>query len=96
MKLTITDIADEMLKVFELDGEALGGVRGVVEAAVPTGGSGEFELMMAVWTPGSYLVREYARNVEGVVAKAGDGNEMASLLGACLEPVVSGYVVVEG
>jgi hypothetical protein len=24
MKLTITDIADEMLKVFELDGEALG------------------------------------------------------------------------
>ena len=26
---------------------------------------------MAVWTPGSYLVREYARNVEGVAAQGG-------------------------
>ena len=26
------------------------------------------ELMMAVWTPGSYLVREFARHVEGVRA----------------------------
>ena len=24
--------------------------------------------MMAVWTPGSYLVREYSRNVEAVTA----------------------------
>ncbi|HSY22225.1 MAG TPA: hypothetical protein VK841_08930, partial [Polyangiaceae bacterium] len=28
------------------------------------------ELFMAVWTPGSYLVREYARHVEGLVAAA--------------------------
>ena len=26
---------------------------------------------MAVWTPGSYLVREYERNVEAVTAAAG-------------------------
>ncbi len=30
-----------------------------VEARVPVRGSSEIELMMAVWTPGSYLVREY-------------------------------------
>jgi predicted metalloprotease with PDZ domain len=28
------------------------------------------ELFMAVWTPGSYLVREYARHVEGLAAAA--------------------------
>ena len=43
-----------------------------VEAAVPTGGQPQVELMMAVWTPGSYLVREYARNVEGVSAQTPD------------------------
>lgn len=37
-----------------------------VEASYPTAGAAELELMMAVWTPGSYLVREYARHVEDV------------------------------
>ena len=41
-----------------------------VTASVPTGGKPEIELMMAVWTPGSYLVREYQRNVERVTASA--------------------------
>jgi predicted metalloprotease with PDZ domain len=39
-----------------------------VTAVVPTGGRADVELMMAVWTPGSYLVREYQRNVERVTA----------------------------
>jgi len=39
---------------------------------VPTDGRPEVELMMAVWTPGSYLVREYARNVEEVTAAGPD------------------------
>ena len=39
-----------------------------VEAIVPTGGQPSTEMLMAVWTPGSYLVREYERNVEGVRA----------------------------
>lgn len=39
-----------------------------VTATVPTGGKPDIELMMAVWTPGSYLVREYQRNVERVTA----------------------------
>lgn len=43
-----------------------------VEAVVPTGGRPQVELMMAVWTPGSYLVREYERHVEDVTA-AGTG-----------------------
>jgi predicted metalloprotease with PDZ domain len=38
----------------------------VVEAEYPTGGQGSVEIFMPVWTPGSYLVREYARNVEDV------------------------------
>jgi hypothetical protein len=41
-----------------------------VEAIVPTDGRTSVEMFMAVWTPGSYLVREYARNVEGVRATA--------------------------
>jgi predicted metalloprotease with PDZ domain len=42
-----------------------------VAASVPTRGRSEVELMMAVWTPGSYLVREYERNVESLGASAG-------------------------
>ena len=42
-----------------------------VEATVPTAGRADIELYMAVWTPGSYLVREYERNVEAVTAAAG-------------------------
>jgi predicted metalloprotease with PDZ domain len=42
-----------------------------VDALVPTDGRASIEMLMAVWTPGSYLVREYERNVEDV--KAFDG-----------------------
>ena len=41
-----------------------------VAATVPTRGRAEIELMMAVWTPGSYLVREYERNVEALAVSA--------------------------
>ena len=41
-----------------------------VEAIVPTDGRPSIEMFMAVWTPGSYLIREYERNVEGVAATA--------------------------
>ncbi len=39
-----------------------------VQVAVPTGGRDAVTFMMPTWTPGSYLVREYARHVEGVRA----------------------------
>lgn len=39
-----------------------------VEAAYPTEGKAQIELMMAVWTPGSYLIREYERHVEALTA----------------------------
>lgn len=42
-----------------------------VTAVVPTGGRPDVELMMAVWTPGSYLVREFERNVEEITATGG-------------------------
>lgn len=35
-----------------------------IEASFPTEGAATIRLMMPVWTPGSYLVREYARHVE--------------------------------
>ena len=43
-----------------------------VEAVLEAGGP-ELELMMAVWTPGSYLVREFARHVEGFEAMTLEG-----------------------
>ena len=49
-----------------------------VEAVYPTGGRPEVDLMMAVWTPGSYLVREYERHVEGLSAKAPDGRSLSA------------------
>ncbi len=50
-----------------------------VEAVYPTGGRPQVDLMMAVWTPGSYLVREYERHVEAVSAKAADGRALAAV-----------------
>ena len=48
-----------------------------VEASVPTAGRARVELMMAVWTPGSYLVREFARHVEAVTARTPAGEPLA-------------------
>src|SRR5687768_878126 len=48
-----------------------------VSAVVPTGRQPRVELMMAVWTPGSYMVREYARHVEAVTAAGADGRALA-------------------
>ncbi|MEP6715772.1 MAG: PDZ domain-containing protein [Terriglobia bacterium] len=39
-----------------------------IEATFPTSGQSAIEVFMPVWTPGSYLIREYARQVEGAVA----------------------------
>jgi predicted metalloprotease with PDZ domain len=39
-----------------------------VEARFPAIGQASIEVFMPVWTPGSYLIREYARNVEAVAA----------------------------
>ena len=47
-----------------------------IDARVPTGGRPEVELMMAVWTPGSYLIREFARHVEGVTARTLNGGRL--------------------
>jgi predicted metalloprotease with PDZ domain len=44
-----------------------------VAMAIDTGGAAELELMMAVWTPGSYLVREYARHIETIEAASEAG-----------------------
>lgn len=48
-----------------------------VEAVYPTGGRPQVDLFMAVWTPGSYLIREYQRHVEELTASGPGGAELA-------------------
>ena len=45
-----------------------------VEAHFPLGG-GSVQLRLPVWTPGSYLVREFERHVQEVQCDDGDGHE---------------------
>ncbi len=47
-----------------------------VEATYPAAGAQQIEVMMPVWTPGSYLVREYERNVEDVTASTDRGESV--------------------
>jgi predicted metalloprotease with PDZ domain len=47
-----------------------------IEARIPTGGQAEIELMMAAWTPGSYLIREYSRHVEDLRPSSADGRPL--------------------
>ena len=47
-----------------------------IEARIPTDGREEVELMMPVWTPGSYLVREYSRHVQDFVAQSPEGKSL--------------------
>jgi predicted metalloprotease with PDZ domain len=44
-----------------------------VRAEVPTSDRDSIELSMAVWTPGSYLVREFSRHIEAVTAEGPAG-----------------------
>ncbi len=46
-----------------------------VEAALEQPGDAE-ELVFPVWTPGSYLVREFARHLEGATAEDGAGRRL--------------------
>lgn len=48
-----------------------------VDATYPTDRRAQLDLMMAVWTPGSYLVREYARNVNSITATDAQGRNLA-------------------
>ncbi|MBI5545760.1 MAG: M61 family peptidase, partial [Deltaproteobacteria bacterium] len=47
-----------------------------VEATFPTSAPGPLDLWMPAWTPGSYLVREYARHVQGLTAVGADGRAL--------------------
>ncbi|MFM1852316.1 MAG: hypothetical protein RIS54_2000 [Verrucomicrobiota bacterium] len=48
-----------------------------VQADLPTAGAAQIEVFMPVWTPGSYLVREYARNIDRITATTLDGAALA-------------------
>ena len=47
-----------------------------IEMRCDTDGQQQLELMMPTWTPGSYLIREYARHVETISASDTDGGEL--------------------
>jgi predicted metalloprotease with PDZ domain len=47
-----------------------------IEARIPAGGKLQVEMFLPVWTPGSYLVREYARHVESLIATDPEGNSL--------------------
>jgi predicted metalloprotease with PDZ domain len=47
-----------------------------VEATYPTSRKPTVDLMMAVWTPGSYLIREFERHVEGARARDSAAHEL--------------------
>ncbi len=47
-----------------------------IVAEFPTEGRASIELMVPVWTPGSYLVREYARNIEDIRAESLGGEPL--------------------
>lgn len=46
----------------------------IVTAEFETTGLESLEVFMPVWTPGSYLIREYARNIETMTAADENGN----------------------
>jgi predicted metalloprotease with PDZ domain len=48
-----------------------------VEAEVPTGGAREVEVFLPVWTPGSYMVREYSRQLESFGARTPAGQPLS-------------------
>jgi predicted metalloprotease with PDZ domain len=48
-----------------------------IDAMVPSANQKSLEVFMPVWTPGSYLVREFARNVEGMAAFDDAGKTLA-------------------
>lgn len=50
-----------------------------VEATIPTDGAASIRLMMPVWTPGSYLVREYARQIEEISARDESANRALTI-----------------
>ena len=47
-----------------------------VEAIIPSTDQATIDLMMPVWTPGSYFVREFARNLENITARTPSGSEL--------------------
>jgi predicted metalloprotease with PDZ domain len=47
-----------------------------VQARLPIGGESEVEIFLPVWTPGSYLVREYARNIEAISVSGAEGKPL--------------------
>jgi predicted metalloprotease with PDZ domain len=47
-----------------------------VEAVLPAAGVPAVEVFMPVWTPGSYLVRDYARNVEAISVSDSAGKSL--------------------
>lgn len=50
-----------------------------IEAVLPSQGRPHIDVMLPVWTPGSYLVREYARNIESISAAGSSSGDALAI-----------------
>jgi predicted metalloprotease with PDZ domain len=48
-----------------------------VEARIPTGGRASIDLMLPIWTPGYYVVEDYAARVQNLAARGPGGETLA-------------------
>jgi len=48
----------------------------LVEALLPSAGRASVEVFLPVWTPGSYLIREYSRHLEGIEVTSPEGKPL--------------------
>lgn len=49
-----------------------------VEAVIPAAGQPSVEIFLPTWTPGSYLIREFAKQLEQLTAAAEDGTALTA------------------
>ncbi|MBZ0114978.1 MAG: hypothetical protein K8J08_21130, partial [Thermoanaerobaculia bacterium] len=47
-----------------------------IEASIPTDDQPQIELMLPVWTPGSYKIRDYSQHIEDLRAESTGGNRL--------------------
>ena len=47
-----------------------------VEVNIPTDGKASVDLMLPVWSPGYYVVQDYAKNVQDLVVRTSDGRTL--------------------
>src|SRR5215831_8450048 len=74
---TLSAAAQTPALVYRLGMEKPGSHYFDVELKIADNHSPKLQVYMPVWTPGSYLIREYAKNVQEFAAIDGNGHNLA-------------------